>query len=48
VQLTFSSRISSHDSFGSRLCENAAKTLTRRHHGSPWLLIGLADQQGLQ
>jgi hypothetical protein len=31
-----------------RLCENAAKTPTRLHHGSPWLLIGLADQQGLQ
>jgi len=30
------------------LCENAATTLTRRHHGLPLLLIGLADQQGLQ
>ena len=33
---------------GSRLCENAAKTITRRHDGSPWLLIGLGDQQGVQ
>jgi hypothetical protein len=33
---------------GSRLCENAAKTITRLHSGSQWLLIGPAEQQGLQ
>jgi hypothetical protein len=33
---------------GSRLCENASKTITRRHDGLPWLLIGRGDQQGVQ
>jgi hypothetical protein len=32
---------------GSRLCENAAKTITRRHDGLQWLLIGQGDQQGV-
>jgi hypothetical protein len=35
------------DAFGSRLCENAAKTITRRHYGLQWLLIGQGDQQGV-
>ena len=35
------------DSCGSRLCENAAKTITRRHDGLQWLLIGQGDQQGV-